>query len=112
MLFLLPITSATAAISSFPKSFSDTLRWAVAGTLFVFVRPSLKKHELSLCFMRTLPSTEMSKVLGVGSELPERIQGRPERWRSLQVWFVITLDGACDLIRHGLSWVVKKKKEI
>lgn len=54
----------------------------------------------------------MSKVLGVGSELPEMIQGRPERWRSLQVWFVITLDGECDLIRHGLSWVVKKKKEI
>ena len=48
--FLLPITSATAAVASFPKSLSETLQWAVAGAPVVFVRPSLKNPELFLFY--------------------------------------------------------------
>lgn len=70
------------------KGCSETLQWAVAGF------GASKK---------TLPLSVMSKLLESFSELLNRIQGSLEHWRgrSWLVWFVITLNGACDLILPG-----------
>ena len=67
------------------------------------VKPSLKKHELFLTFIRVLPLLLESLYCsqkGVKESTGERGFGR--------FWFVITRDGACDLILNRLSWVVEK----